>query len=156
MTERRRPRAKHSQRTDIHELVKIHNPLVVRINLVDHLHDLRLFHLEAEGPHEHLELVQIDRALFLGIEKIERLPQLLLLVVREVRARSSLAAVGCEAVGSLLSEPARRGIRAMSVGSAISGLAARSQSAHGQRPGVLPPTCSRSSKNAQDPGSLFP
>ena len=115
--------------TDIHELVEIHDAFVVGINLVDHLHDLRLFHLEAEGPHEHLELVQIDRPLFLGIEKIKRLPQLLLLVVREVRARSSLAAVGCEAVGSLLSEPARRGIR-MSVGSATSGLAARPCIAH--------------------------
>lgn len=133
MTERRRPRAKHSQRTDIHELVKIHNPLVVRINLVDHLHDLRLFHLEAEGPHEHLELVQIDRALFLGIEKIERLPQLLLLVVREIRTRSSLAAVGCEAVGSLLPEPARRGGR----GTMSAGCTPRGPARHGARGGHI-------------------
>ena len=83
MTERRRPRAKHSQRTDIHELVKIHNPLVVRINLVDHLHDLRLFHLEAEGPHEHLELVQIDAPGLVRIEEFESLAQFLLLVLCE-------------------------------------------------------------------------
>jgi hypothetical protein len=55
----------------------------VSVNVRDHLAELLLLDLEAEGAHRGLELAVVDRAGVIRIEQVERLADLLDLLLRQ-------------------------------------------------------------------------
>jgi hypothetical protein len=67
----------------LEELVEVDGARAVSVDVGDHLLDLLLLGLEAEGAHGDLELLGIDRAGAVGVEEVEGLADLLLLLLSE-------------------------------------------------------------------------
>jgi hypothetical protein len=65
------------------ELIEVDGAGAVSVDVGDHLLDLLLLGLEAEGAHGNLELLGIDRAGAVSVEKVEGLADLLLLLLGE-------------------------------------------------------------------------
>ena len=73
-----------TNRRAVYTLVEIdHAALVGTVDGGDHLLDLLLARLEAQRAQHHLERVGVDDALALGVEEIERLPNLAALLLGE-------------------------------------------------------------------------
>lgn len=67
----------------LQEVVEIERPLAVLVEGVDHVAQRRIVHLDADLAHPRLELLHVDNAGAVGVEQVEGVAQLLLLVFRE-------------------------------------------------------------------------
>mmetsp|Transcript_3376 Transcript_3376/g.5541 ORF Transcript_3376/g.5541 Transcript_3376/m.5541 type:complete len:232 (-) Transcript_3376:4-699(-) len=69
----------------LEELVKVDRAGAVLVNVRDHLLDLLLLRLKAQRPHRNLQLLGVNGAGAVGVEKIEGLPDLLFLLLGQLR-----------------------------------------------------------------------
>ena len=75
-------------------LVEVDGAIAILVDVRDHLADLLLLWLESEGTHSDLELLGINAARAVGVEQVEGLPDLLLLLLCEVSLAGLLGALG--------------------------------------------------------------
>merc|ERR1719375_1964512 len=68
----------------LEELLVLDRPAAIVVDIGDHLLDLFLLRLEAEGTHGDLELLGVDGARAIGVEQVEGFFDLLLLLVGEL------------------------------------------------------------------------
>mmetsp|Transcript_105635 Transcript_105635/g.128920 ORF Transcript_105635/g.128920 Transcript_105635/m.128920 type:complete len:240 (-) Transcript_105635:36-755(-) len=68
----------------LQELLITNGAGAIIIHIRDHLLNFLLLWLETQGPHGHLQLLGVDLATAIGVEQIEGLLNLLLLLIREL------------------------------------------------------------------------
>lgn len=78
-------------RTNLCKVLEIHEPVPGLVVVTKNLEHLRLLHVKAKRTHGDLELVVVDAAVLVGVEELERLLDLLLLLVGELGPRVSAA-----------------------------------------------------------------
>ena len=89
-------RVPHLAGHHLEELGELDLAGAVGVNVGDHLLELLLLDLEAEGAHGGLELTVVDRAGVVRVEEVERLADLLDLLLRETGLlRLAAATHGC-------------------------------------------------------------
>merc|ERR1719164_162536 len=71
-------------RHHLQELFVLDRPAAIVIDIRDHLLDLLLLRLETQGTHGHLQLLRVDGAAAVGVEKVEGLFDLLLLLLSQI------------------------------------------------------------------------
>merc|ERR1719160_413717 len=71
-------------RHHLQELLVLDRPAAVVIHIRDHLLDLLLLRLETQRAHRHLQLLGVDGATPVGVEEVERLLDLLLLLFSQL------------------------------------------------------------------------
>ena len=74
----------HLRRHHLEELGEVDRARAVLVDVRDHLLDLLLLGLEAEGAHGNLELLGVDRAAPIRVEEVEGLADLLLLLLGQL------------------------------------------------------------------------
>ena len=81
----------HLARHHLEELGELDVARAVGVDVGDHLLELLLLHLEAEGAHRRLELAVVDRTRVVRVEEVERLADLLDLLLGETGLLSLFA-----------------------------------------------------------------
>merc|ERR1712054_456114 len=82
----------HASSHHVEEFVEVDGAGAILVDVVDHATDLVLLGIEAEGAHDHLELLGVNGAGAISVEEVEGLTDLLDLVVGETLGLSWSAA----------------------------------------------------------------
>jgi len=88
--ERQRRRAHHLRRHHVQELLEVNGARAVLVDVADHLVDGLVLGLEAERLHGSLQLLGVNRAGAIRVEEVERLADLLDLLLAEAGALVAL------------------------------------------------------------------
>ena len=84
----------HFSSHHLEELIEVDGARTILVNVLDHLFNFLLLGLETKRTHGNFQLLGIDCARAIGVEKIERFTNLLLLLLSQFKLATLLLATG--------------------------------------------------------------
>ena len=87
-------RADHFSSHHLQELIEVDGAGTILVNVSDHFFNFLLLGLETKRTHGNFQLLGIDCARAIGVEKIERFTNLLLLLLSQFELATFLLATG--------------------------------------------------------------